>query len=70
MEMILNHRLVQYLETNHLLMDEQAGFRKHRSTEGQVHNSLRMDSRRSNIHWQSGSTLKRRLRRSGQKDSS
>ena len=30
------------------------------------HNSLRMGSRRSNIQWQSGSTLKRGSRRSGQ----
>ena len=36
MERILNHRLIWYLETNHLLIDEQAGFRKHRSTEDQV----------------------------------
>ena len=36
MERILNHRLIWYLETNPLLMDEQAGFRKHSSTEDQV----------------------------------
>ena len=36
MERILNHRLIWYLETNHLIMDEQAGFRKHCSTEDQV----------------------------------
>ena len=36
MERILNQGLIRYLETNHLLMDEQAGFRKHRSTEDQV----------------------------------
>ena len=35
-ERTLNHRLIWYLETNHLLMDEQAGTRKHRSTEDQV----------------------------------
>ena len=36
MERILTHKLIWYLETNHLLMGEQAGFRKHRSTQDHV----------------------------------
>ena len=35
-ERIINSRLMWYLESNHLLMDEQAGFRQYRSTEDQI----------------------------------
>ena len=36
MERILNHRLIWYLEKQNMLINEQAGFRKQRSTEDQV----------------------------------
>ena len=36
MERIINRRLMWYLEDNKLIMDEQAGFRQHRSTEDQI----------------------------------
>ena len=36
MERIINNRLVWYLETNGHIMDEQSGFRQHRSTEDQL----------------------------------
>ena len=36
LERIINSRLMYYLEKNHLLSDEQAGFRKCRSTEDQI----------------------------------
>ena len=36
MERIINHRMMWYLESNHILADEQAGFRKCHSTEEQA----------------------------------